>query len=494
MRENYLTITNLNSGEEGTGLSGLSLRLSRGDFVEMLGSELSGKRTLSSLIRGQEQIISGQVKIGKKIYGPGETIMEDSIQCLGRIPSVVDSLTVAENVMLLTKRRKLRFLVHSKDMESRVSYLLASMNLSLHASDKVRDLSVGEKRTVELLRAAENDIRFLFIENIFDQLGQTELQMIDGVLRILKEKGLTILIVGSGFPRFLSMDDRVIVIRHGRTVRTFYKGSFDREHYVKWFFGVSNPDTVRASAIRHLGGQIDAPLSDDHHAHNEKKDNYNEIFRAEDIRIYEKEHISFSICRGEIVGLYDMENRNSTAFIRYLVGEKQEVEGKTYLCGEIYKPRRLQDAVKKGIAYIPDNILECAVLEKMSYGENLALPVLRQISFFRIIKNDRILRYLEREYNTEAESEIANKGSISGVAGLSAFDRMRIAMQRTLVQRPVLLLMEDVINDMSVQMLQIQTEYLSGLIKQGCAVLVTSQNITVLRQVCDRVIILSSEK
>lgn len=482
MKKELLNIQNLTAQEEDSALDGFHLRMSRGDFVELLGTEHSGKTTVSALLRGRLKIRSGLISFAGQIFRDGDALNASDIQCLGPIPSLTESLTVAENILLLSPKRKIRGILHRRDMEARVNFLLAEFGLSFRAKDPIFSLSEGEKRAVELLRAIENEIAFLFIDNIFQNLGQSDIHLIESCLAELKRRGLTILILGGGFPLFPALHDRVTVLRKGKNVRTFYRGSYEREEYVKWVFGVSSPESVRSSAVIHLDERRQNPPSLCAKA--------SELLLAESVSGEVLQAFTLSVSAGEIIGLYDMNNRKNREFLHLLIGDSPLAGGRFFLKGREYLPISLENAITSGICFLPRNIRSCAVIDQMSYGENLLLSTMRQNSIFGILKNERILRFLEREYGPELEE---SNGGVVSVSSMNDYDRIRTAMQRILLSRPSLLLLEDAVTDMNVHMLSLQTEYFPRLTTNGCAILLSSQNLNVLRQVCDRIIVMNSE-
>ncbi len=476
MKQGFLEIDDLVLEEEGTVLDRFHLRMFRGDFVELLGTAGSGKADLAAFFAGRMHIKEGSVMIGSGRYRKGETLHDAQIQCLGETPSLAPSLSVAENIMLLSGKRIVRGVIRHRDLETRVNFLLSEFGLGFRADSRVSHLTEGEKRAAELLRAAESGIQFIVIDNIFNSLGQEDVQLIESILGELKKRGVTILVLGGRFPIFRNLSDRVAVLRAGKNVRTFFRENFDREEYVRWAFGASRPNEVREYAtgelVRRSGtGEERNPVLE--------------------IRKLDGEYLrsfSCSVRAGEIVGLYDMNNRQNRELIRFLAGDVQLPKNTAYLRGKPYLPGSVWAAARLGTAYIPARCLQSAVVGKMSYGENLTLSVMRKNSIMGTFVNRRIEKYLAREFGSELGAD--HPESMTG-AEFDAADKMRIILQRILLQRPAVLLMEDVLSDMNIRMLKIQTDYLARITDTGCAALISSQNLMALRQVCDRIIVMS---
>lgn len=479
MKQEFLEIWNLNL-LEGAVLNRFHLRMSRGDFVELLGTEGCGKEELADFFSGSMHIKNGYVKIGGGRYREGENLRDAGIMCIRSTPSLAGALSVAENIMLLSEKRIVRGIIRHRDLEARANFLLSEFGVDFRADTPANRLSEGEKRVVELLRAAENGVSLIVIDNIFESLGQADIQMIGSCLAELKKRSVTILVLGGRFPLFRDLDDRVIAMRAGRNVRTFFRDNFDREEFVKWVFGAPEASGVRTYATGELSRRSAA-------ASQEEK---NTVLAVEGFSGEYLQAFSCEIKRGEIVGLYDMNNRKNRELIRFLAGEENPKAGTAMLNGRLYKPRSVEAAVRMGTAYIPGSIRKSAVISSMSYGENLTLSVMRRNSTYGFVVNKRIEKFLEKEHGKELDAAHPEEMS---AGELNRSDQMKVVLQRILLTRPSLLLAEDFLSDMNVRTLKIQTDYLASLTEAGCAVLLSSQNLMVLRQVCDRIIVMSDQ-
>ena len=487
MKQEYLSIRNLIAGEEGTLLDRFHLRMSQGEFVELMGIEGSGKAQLTGVLTGSVRIRTGTVSIGSRTYGPGETLNSPEILHIGSTPSLAGSLTVAENVALLTRSRKSRILVHRRETIDRVNFLLSEFGLSIRAETRADELGEGEKRAVELLRAVENDIPFILISDIFQTTGQADLQMLESLLRRMKARRFTILVLGSGFPRFIDLDDRIEVIRRGRHVRTFYRNNYDREAYVRWSLGMQDPALARAEATGHAG--ISTIHGTAFPSSGERDSSGMQRLTIRDLTLPGIQNIHLDAKAGEIIGLYDMNNRENHELLQCLTGAVRPLDGEMFLDGVPYAPDSPDDISRRGVDFLPHNILSCAVVEGMSYSENLELSTMKRHSLFGTFVKKRVQDFLTDEYGRELEAE--DPGHAKG-RDLNTNDRIRVALQRILLHHPKLLLIEDLLSDMNIELLRIETEYFSRLTETGCTILISSPNLTVLRQVTDRIIVLGT--
>lgn len=487
MRRECLFLRGLAAGND-RGLDHFTLRLCRGDFVELLGTENSGKALLTDILAGRLPIRDGFVRMAGRQFGPGEFIGECGIQVVGEVPSLAGALSVAENIELLAKSRRARFLVHRREMISRASFLLAEFGLPIRADMRAEALTEGEKRAVELLRAVESEASLLIIGDIFDSMGQADLQMIEAVLRRMKERDFTILALGSAFPRFIELDDRLVILREGRHARTFYRENYDRETYVKWMLGTPSPALIRdESALRQTEAELFAQDGRTRASGGEtegKAGNMRLSIRGLEGGMLRGQ--SLDLAPGEIVGLYDRDNLANKQLLAFLSGAEKPRSGSVLLDGKPYGPKDTHEAVRAGVDLLPRTIVRDAVLPHMGYADNVLLGSMRRNSRLGIFVSAPIRRFVEGELGGELSGQVWEEE----MPLLSTGDRMRIALQRILLHRPRLLLVEDLVSDMNPSLLRLMTDYFSRYTDAGCSILISSKNLTVLRRITERVLVL----
>ena len=476
-RDTELVVWNLRTGSELIAREGLCLRVMRGEMMEVLGIDGSGKSVLGRLLAGREAIRGGFVEVAGVRYRSGRTLDGcDELMYIGRDPCVAPELTVAENICLLSKRRKVKHFVHRKNMEQRVSFLLSEYGPGIRADQKMRTLSEGEVRVTELLRAVENEVPLICIDGAFDGIGQSDMRLIETCLLRMKRMGFTILCIGGGFPRFLYLDDRVTVFRGGRNVRTFYPENYDRSEFVKWMTGTESGQRIPREG---------AASEEREDAAGERE----ELLLMRGISGECLDRFSCRIMSGEIVGLYDMDNRANRELAEFLTGRRKLEHGAMVLGGREYAPLSPEDAVRKGTCFIPSDIESRAVVGKTGIGENLLLPVMRENSAGGFLVNRRVIRYLERRFLSSIGAEDA-EGRAAGE--LDVYQRMALALERCLLMKPRLLVGEDILNDLDLRMIRTEREYFKKLAEGGAAVILSSPNLSALRQLCGRILVLSS--
>jgi ABC-type sugar transport system ATPase subunit len=270
-------------------------------------------------------------------------------------------------------------------------------------------------------------------------------------------------------------------------VRTFYHNNYDREAYVRWSLGMQDPALARAEATGHAG------ISTFHGtalpASGQRNSSAVPRLTIRDLALPGIQNIHLDAKAGEIIGLYDMNNRGNHELLQCLTGATRPLDGEMFLDGVPYAPDSPDDISRRGVDFLPHNILSCAVVEGMSYSENLELSTMKRHSLFGTFVKKRVQDFLTDEYGRELEAE--DPGHAKG-RDLNTNDRMRVALQRILLHHPKLLLIEDLLSDMNIELLRIETEYFSRLTETGCTILISSPNLTVLRQVTDRIIVLGT--
>lgn len=193
----------------------LSLSMKRGEVVGLLGPNGAGKTTTFYMIIGLIKPDSGHVFFDDVdiTYMPMFKRARLGLGYLPQEPSIFKKLTVEENVLILWEILKN---VKPKDYESRLTALLSEMGLLHLRKSKGVELSGGEKRRVEIVRALATDPSYILLDEPFAGIDPIAVNEIQDIIRSLKAKGLGIIITDHNVRETLSITDRAYLIHNGK--------------------------------------------------------------------------------------------------------------------------------------------------------------------------------------------------------------------------------------------------------------------------------------
>lgn len=472
MKTEILSMQNVCIGDETAryALSNFHLQVYQGEMVNLLGVSGSGKTALYFYLIGEELLREGKVTFHHQTWKKHERFSAiKDIVCLGQKSTLIPNLSIAENLCIITGRRKIKGLINRKAMNYRVNLLLQQYAPELSPEMRVCELSPVQCHIIELLRAIENEAKLVFIDDAFSSHGQMGIFRILELLRVLKDKKIAVIYASRKRDQLTQLSQRIIILRQGRAVKTFYAESYNEEHCRKWLVG--NPILTGFQRTAYKTKQV--------------------ILRASNLTgLNYISNFDLVVHQGEVVGLYDMNNSANIEVTDMLVGNIKAEQGSMLLNEKHYAPVTIDDAIACNVGYIPKDRDRSGVVGSMSFAENLLLPIMLKMSLFSVFKNERVNKYLEKEYLEEMGIRELDKDK--EVSSFDSYVKTNVIFRKWILSRPVLLICEEICEDTDITMRNIIYRALVELAKNKTAVLITSSNMGELKAICDTIYVMNS--
>ncbi|MBB5263286.1 ABC-type sugar transport system ATPase subunit [Catenibacillus scindens] len=468
--QELLFMQNVVTGEGREALNGLDLHLCQGEVVELFGVSGAGKTALYNYFMGYEPLKEGYVAFNGRTYRPQERFADQkNVVCVSKNSTLIGGLTIAENICVIASRRKVRGLVHRKNINFRTNFLLQQYMPELRAEMTADTLTVSQRHMVELLRAVECEAKMIYIDDIMAGYGQGDFKRMERMLIALKEKNISILLARQGKDPLSSVSDRVVVLFRGKNVKTFYKEDYNTVTVNQWMLGSDTLAALRRSSYR-----------------TDKV-----IFSAR--RVQGPEYIAsltLDLHKGEVVGFYDMNNYANLEGARMLTGEEPYIFGQMRLNGRTYAPENLFQAINLGVGCIPWYRDVSGIVESMDCGENLFLPVMRKMSRWGIFYNKKAERFLAREYFSK--TGISREFLGMRAEKLDVYNRVQLILTKWILTRPAILVCEELTEDSDLKMKNIILSAVDTLAANGTCVVITAHDMKDLMNICDTIYIMNS--
>lgn len=453
------------------GLDHFRFRMKEGELVGLYGYSGAGKTVLYDYFVGDIPLKSGKVVFDGKICPVGMRFpYVQQVLCLGRSSTLIPGLSVAENIFVINGKRKGWNLVWKPNIYYRARILLSQYAPQLSPHTLARELTMGQMRLVELLRAIENEVKLVVIDDSFQGLGQSDMQVLVDILQVLKKRKVAILYETLEIKLNNGIMDKIVLLRKGKHIRTFYEEDFDETFCRKLLLGNETLPVFKKKPVYTT----------------------KERFRMDVTRIGKRwERTTLTVREGEIVGLYDMDNRNNIELLQMVLGEKHLPEVELFLEGKRYIPENTQQALDHRIGFLPRNMHEAPLVDTMDFRDNLSLPVLSRQSW-RIMQNRKISRLMGSEYGQLLG--ISPEHMQEPVKNFDFYIRSNIYLARWVLFRPKLLVCMEPWADTDLILKDIMFRAFSEMTKRGTAILIASRNMNELRSICDSIYILNEEE
>lgn len=195
----------------------VSLSIVPGKVLALLGENGAGKSTLMSILAGQLQPTSGAIYIGetKTIFGSTEQAIQAGIGMVYQHFKLVEAMTVAENVFL---GQKGSFFLKPSEMQGQVLELAEKYNMQIDPAARIRDLSMGEKQQVEILKLLHRKSNFLIFDEPTAVLTPAEAQTLFATMRLMVKEGKSIVFISHKLEEVMAVADSIAILRRGEII------------------------------------------------------------------------------------------------------------------------------------------------------------------------------------------------------------------------------------------------------------------------------------
>jgi ribose transport system ATP-binding protein len=361
-------------------LEAARFQLRPGEVHALVGENGAGKSTLMKILAGIYSRDAGTIRYkGREVQIPDPRAALDlGISMIHQELILMPHLTVAQNVFLGREPRgRLSFLVDDRAQVRQASELIDRLHLRLDPRTKVADLKVAQQQMVAIAQALSVDASVLIMDEPTAALTDTEIEELFRIIRALREHGVGIVHISHRLDELRQISDRVTVMRDGRHVATFDTQSRTIPEVISMMVGRTIyeekpqvPDVPDRDVVLEVRG----------------------LSRGRMVR-----DVSFSLRRGEILGIAGLVGSGRTEVARLIFGADQKEGGEILVKGRAVDIRDPSDAVGLGIGYLSEDRKRYGLALGMDVETNVVLAAYR-----------RFLRTLGR-VDTKLTSSVANQ-------------------------------------------------------------------------------------
>ena len=476
MSEYLLEMKNICKSFPGVkALQKVDFQLKAGEIHALLGENGAGKSTLIKVLGGIYHPEEGQIWIdGKEVAITGVNSARDNgISIIHQELVLVPHMTVAENIFL-GREPKGKFGVDFAQMRTRAQAMLDQFDLGIDADTLVGNLSIAQQQMVEIVKAISFNCRILVMDEPTSSISDKEVSALFEIMRNLAKQGVGIIYISHKMSELNEVCDRVTVLRDGTYVGT-------RE------VAVTPKDDLIAMMV---GRELDQYYTRDHVKSDEVVLKCVEI---DDGKKHHKrvDHVSFEIHKGEIVGFAGLVGAGRSETMQCIFGLTPGSTGEIYLEGQKVNIHSAVDAMKHGIAMVPENRKVEGLYHQQSVRFNSTIEVLDQF-----IHHLRVNEKREMEITQEFIDKMRTKtpSQEQAVANLSGGNQQKVMIGRWLATAPKILILDEPTRGVDVGAKAEIYEIMNNLTKQGVSIIMISSELPEIINMSDRVYVMYEGK
>ena len=442
--------------------------LMKGEVHVLLGENGAGKSTLVKILSGAYPRSSGRILLDGadvRIDSPRRA-QELGIAIIYQELNLIPALTAAENIYLGREPRRRSGLIDQKQLTAGAQALLDELHAGIDGRRRLRELSVAQQQMVEVARALSLNARILIMDEPTSALTGQEIGELFALIRRLTQRGVSVIYISHRMEEIFEIGERVTVLRDGRHIET------------RPIAGASREELVRLMVNRELK----------EHFPKVRVEPGIEALRVDRLsRSGVLEDISFTLRRGEVVGIAGLLGSGRTELARALFGADPIDSGRIFIEGKPVRIGSPRDAIHRGIGYLTE--------DRKGQGLILNLPVRENICLASLGKFSRLGWVSLARENTAASGfveklRIRTPGLGQQVRYLSGGNQQKVVMSRWLCSDSRILLFDEPTRGIDVGAKVEIYQLMNKLAADGAAILTISSELEEIIGMSDRVLVM----
>lgn len=457
-------------------LDDVTISFRKGSIHALVGENGAGKSTLVKCVCGATMVTAGKIYIdGKqqKIVDPFSAF-EAGVATMYQEFNLLPDLTIVENLFIGRQDVYRGGWLKKKAMEERAKELLARIGLNLSPQEPVRNLSTAQKQMLEILKGIAFNSKLIFMDEPSALLTETEVQALFNVIRRLSQNGITVIYISHRLEEIFHIADTVSVLKDGKHVITAPITEF------------AGKDAV----IKHMIGR---DMDKNYFAVDESRqpDRNTEVLRVEHLKNNHVNDVSFSLYKGEILGLAGLVGAGRTEIIRAIFGADKLESGNIFVDGQQVKINNPADAIRNGIGLIPEERALQGIILSHSIRLNISMGIMDRI-FTRGFLNERLQTRLVNEYVEKLNVKLRNIDVAA--SSLSGGNQQKAIVAKWMATRLRILFMDEPTRGIDVGAKSEIYQILAGLASAGISIIVVSSEMPEIINICDRTMVISDHR
>lgn len=455
-------------------LKNVDFSLQVGEVHALAGENGAGKSTLMKILQGVYSKDAGTIKVSDIPVEITDTFAarKAGIGMVFQEFSLIPTLTVAQNIYLTNEPTKLGLISDAKAKEM-AQELFGEMGVSVDPSATVENLPTALWQLTEIAKALAQNAKVLIMDEPTASLAKHETEALFALIERLKAKGIAIIYISHRMDEVYKIADRITVLRDGVRVLTESLKKLTPVQIVEAIVG-------RSSAAHLVHEDRSAKISKD------------VVLQVENLSSGSKViDISFEVKKGEILGLAGLMGSGRTELVNAIFGVTKIKSGTININGKKQDIASPRDAIKNGLALIPEDRRSQGLVLDHAVTENLTLPILDSLSAKGLLSNSKILKK-----SKEIIDQFAIKAAHPSirVGALSGGNQQKVVIGKWLATEPTILMMDEPTAGVDIGTKSEILDLVREIANSGKSVILISSELPELLAVSDRVLVLRDGK
>ena len=432
MSENIvLKMSNISKTFPGVkALSNVDFTLREGEIHALMGENGAGKSTLIKVLTGVHDFQTGEIYMVKNAGGKPELIVNHSpqeaqqngISTVYQEVNLCPNLTVAENLFIGREPRRFG-MIDWRTMNRKSAEVLKNLDIHVAPTQSLDECSLAIQQMIAIARAVDMKCRVLILDEPTSSLDDDEVQKLFVLMRKLRAEGVGIIFVTHFLEQVYEVCDRITVLRNGELVGEYEVESLPRVKLVSKMMGKDFDD------LADIKGEYK------HEKHLEPLIEAKGLGHAGTIRPFD-----LTINKGEVIGLTGLLGSGRSELVRTIYGADKADSGVLKVKGKDTKISSPLDAMKAGMAYLPEDRKKEGIIADLSVRENIILALQAKRGMFKLLSRKQMEEFADKYIDL---LQIKTASRETPIKSLSGGNQQKVIIARWLLTNPDYLILDE---------------------------------------------------
>lgn len=450
-------------------LQHVDFKLREGEIHALMGENGAGKSTLIKVLTGVHSLDGGEIKMAGSdtpiINRSPQDAQKHGISTVYQEVNLCPNLTVAEN-LFIGREPKICGFIDWRKMNKKATELLKELDIDAGATDKLEECSLAKQQMIAIARAVDMQCRVLILDEPTSSLDDEEVEKLFVLMRRLKKNGVGIIFVTHFLEQVYAVCDRITVLRNGELVGEYKTDELPRVQLVAKMMGKDFDDL--------------ADIKGEH----KKLEKFEPVIEAKGLgRKGSIKPFDFVVNKGEVVGLTGLLGSGRSELVRAIYGADKPDCGSISVNGKKAKINSPLDAMKLGMAYLPEDRKKDGILADLSVRENIIIALQAKRGLFHPMSKKEMEEVADK-YIKLLQVKTASRET--PIKSLSGGNQQKVIIGRWLLTEPKYLILDEPTRGIDIGTKTEIQKLVLQLADEGMAVTFISSEVEEMLRTCSR--------
>lgn len=446
----------------------VSFAVEAGEVHALVGENGAGKSTLMNIVGGIHNRDAGELLLKGQAIDPADVwqARQLGISVVFQELSLTPNMTVAQNIFVRREPTKALGMIDWQRLNADARALFEQIGVDISPTELVGNYSVGIQQIIEIAKAISFEAEVIIMDEPTSALSESEVDRLFGIIADLKAQGVAIVFISHKLGEVFRIADRISVLRDGEMVGATKPAESSPDEIIRLMVGRSFDDLYPPKGV--VGDEVILEVRELSHP---------PLFHD----------ISFSLRKGEILGIAGLVGAGRTEVARAIFGADSYSSGSIALAGERLDIKSPREAIEKGIVYLTEDRKVMGLFLSMTMRENIVSAALgRFVGALGILRHKEIAAESGRAMQ---RNDIRPRDDLLSVNSLSGGNQQKSLLAKCLSANPKALLADEPTRGVDVGAKVKIHQALRDLANHGVGVIVISSELPEVLGLSDRVIV-----